>query len=104
MNDRDREKVKQLLTDAVTLLCKSSLRFEEEVSVEGLIGITVDRKEIILVSIRETLQQTLQQTFCRVDSGNLSLESNEESLPNSLPHSPKRRKRHRSDSGIKSYL
>lgn len=83
----DQARVKKLLTDAVTLLCRSSLSFGEQVwchsstiitqicsiltlltlfaamlqvSVEGLLGITLDKTDIFLVSINETIKQTMK--------------------------------------------
>ena len=47
-----------LITDALTLLCKSNLQFKNCVSMEALVGITLDEKDIILVSVKETIKQT----------------------------------------------
>ena len=51
----ERDRVKALLTEAVTLLCKNSLHYQNEVEIEGLIGITLDRSEVLLVSIHDSL-------------------------------------------------
>ena len=51
----DQEKIKQLLCETITLLCKNALAFESEISIEALIGITLDKKDVVLVSIKETL-------------------------------------------------
>lgn len=50
----DRERVRQVLCDTVGLLCKNGLGFETELSVDALIGITIDRREVFLVTIKET--------------------------------------------------
>ena len=55
MGDQDRERVKDRLREAISLLCKSGLRFQEELSIEGLIGITMDRDDVFLVSIKEII-------------------------------------------------
>jgi len=55
----DQQRVKQLLTEAVTLLCRNSLQYKEQVQVEGLIGITLDKRDILLVSIHECVQQNV---------------------------------------------
>ena len=47
--------MKSLLTEAVKLLCKSILTYRSEFSIEGLIGITVDSSEVVLVSIHEAV-------------------------------------------------
>ena len=49
----DQERVKNLLTDTVTLLCRNGLSFHDELRVEGLIGITVDNNEVFLVHINQ---------------------------------------------------
>lgn len=49
--------LKQLLRDTLTLLCKNTLVFNRELSIEGLLGLTVDKNEIILVSIAETISK-----------------------------------------------
>jgi len=54
-----RQNVKAQLIDTVTELCRNALQFESELTVEFLIGITVDNNEIILVNINETLKRPL---------------------------------------------
>ena len=52
----DRERVKALLAETITLLCKNGLHFKSEFSVEALIGITLDQDDVFLVSIKETVK------------------------------------------------
>ena len=49
----EQERVRHLLTDTVTLLCKNGLQFQDELKVEGVIGITLDNSEVFLVHINE---------------------------------------------------
>ena len=49
----EQDKVSQLLKETICLLCKSSLRYDFEFCVEGLIGVTVDRKEVFLINLKE---------------------------------------------------
>ena len=51
----DRERVKALLTETITLLCKNGLNYQSEFAIEALIGITLDRDDVFLVSIKETI-------------------------------------------------
>ena len=51
----DQDRVKALLTEAITVLCKKRLSFKSQLSVEGLIGITLDSDDIFLVSIKELI-------------------------------------------------
>ena len=52
---RREEKIKQAITDALTSLCKDSLSYELQFSIEGLLGITLDETDVILVKIDETV-------------------------------------------------
>jgi len=55
MRTQTNERIKQLLTDTIILLCKNGVPYNSEFSVNALIGITVDKTDILLVSINETL-------------------------------------------------
>ena len=55
----DQERVRHLLTDTVTLLCKNGLQFNKEMKVQGLLGITLDENEVFLVHINETFGNLL---------------------------------------------
>lgn len=52
----DQERVKALLSEAITVLCKNGLSFRSEFCVEGLLGITLDQNEVFLVNIKETIK------------------------------------------------
>ena len=54
----EQETMQALIRDAITLLCKSNLQFKNCISMEALVGITLDEKDIILVSMKETIRQT----------------------------------------------
>ena len=56
MQREDQLRVKQLLTDAITILCKNGLTYKAEFSIEGLLGITLDQNEIFLVNIKENIK------------------------------------------------
>jgi hypothetical protein len=56
---RDQERVKNLLTDTVTLLCKNGLQFQKRLKVQGLLGITLDDNEVFLVQIDESVDSVL---------------------------------------------
>lgn len=51
----DQQRIKELLSETIVLLCKNGLHFEKEFSIEALIAITLDQKDIFLVSIKETV-------------------------------------------------
>ena len=50
-------RVKALLTEAITVLCKNGLRYRREFSVEGLLGITLDNEDVFLININETVRE-----------------------------------------------
>ena len=58
----DQLRMRSLLTEAVTLLCKTGLQFCSEFTVEGLLGITLDNDDIFLININETVKTTELQT------------------------------------------
>ena len=51
----DQQRVKTLLKDTITLLCKNGLHFKSEFGIEAVIGITLDKQDVFLVSIHETV-------------------------------------------------
>jgi len=57
MMDReaDQVRIKQLLTATIASLCSNSLEYSGELTIQGLLGITIDHKDILLVNINEIL-------------------------------------------------
>lgn len=53
LTDGRKERVRSLLTEAVTLLCKNSVFYQTELMIEGLLGVTVDTKDVFLVNINQ---------------------------------------------------
>ena len=49
----DQERVRNLLTDTVTLLCKNGLQYQTELRVQGVLGITLDNNDVFIVHINE---------------------------------------------------
>lgn len=49
--------IKQLLRETLIMLCKNTLGYRSELSIEGLLGLTLDQNEVILVSISETISK-----------------------------------------------
>lgn len=90
----DQEKVKALLSEAITVLCKSGLKYKSELNVEGLIGITIDRNEVVLVSVRET--------FCIGGTISADSDSGSECSGVRSPNSSRKRKRRKHSSGSAS--
>jgi len=51
----DQARVRDLIAETITLLCKNGLHFKSEFSIQALIGITLDQDEVFLVKIDETI-------------------------------------------------
>lgn len=49
----DQERVRHLVTETVTALCKNGLKHHKTISVQGLIGVTLDDSEVFLIRIDE---------------------------------------------------
>lgn len=45
-----------MIKESITLMCKSTLMYSNELCVEGLLGITLDKRDVFLVNIKEIFQ------------------------------------------------
>ena len=57
----EQERVRTLIADTVSLLCKNGLNYTKEFCIEGLLGITLDRDDVFLVNIKELVKMEGQQ-------------------------------------------
>jgi len=53
--EADQMRIKQILTATIASLCNNTLSYSGELTIQGLLGITIDRKDVLLVNINETL-------------------------------------------------
>ncbi len=96
---QDQDHVRELLTEAITVLCRNGLGFKSELNIEALIGITLDKDDVFLVSIKETVhgkggnkQSSSLEISC--EENNESASTQMPSLsPKLLPESAKKRGR-----------
>jgi len=51
----EQKRLRDLITETVTVLCQSSLNFKSKFTVEGLLGITIDDKDVLLINIHEVM-------------------------------------------------
>jgi hypothetical protein len=58
MGKADQERVRLLLHDTISLLCKNGLSYGTELKIEGLLGITIDKREVFIVHLNETLSDS----------------------------------------------
>ena len=68
----DQERVKNLLTDTVTLLCKNGLQFCRELKVQGLLGITTDENDVFVVHIDQVFAGEKTKSAESQDDGAIS--------------------------------
>ena len=59
----DQERVHSLLVDTIGLLCRNGLNFQNEVKVQAVIGITVDKEECFVVHINKCYER-LEEENC----------------------------------------
>ena len=52
---RQRDRIQRILTETIITLCNNGLDFSVELCVEGLLGITLDHHDILLVNIKEVV-------------------------------------------------
>jgi len=50
----EQNRIKTVLIDTVSLLCKSSLSYRHELKIEAVIGVTVDENDVFIVHINES--------------------------------------------------
>ena len=55
--------VRSMLADTILALCRNTLPYQAQVSIEGLLGITIDHKEIFLVNVNETIKKEKTSRF-----------------------------------------
>ena len=67
MGKAEQQRVRALLTEAITVLCKNGLNYKSKFSIEGLLGITIDDDEIFLVNLSQTIKEDTE-----VDSSDTS--------------------------------
>lgn len=51
----DQERVKELLMETILLLCRNGLHFDRRMTVQGLLGITLDDKDIFMIHLNEVV-------------------------------------------------
>lgn len=94
----DQVKVCQLIKETVALLCKSSLKYDFQFTIEGLLGITVDKKEVFLVNVSDSfIDSSYQEPDSVSKDDNVEHELDNPPLGQSKPgKKSKKRKAHRS--------
>lgn len=79
----DQERVRSLLTDTITLLCKNGLHFRKQLKVEGLIGVTLDDNEVFIVHLNEIVEDFATSSQAIEQDNDGRLQSNDSPRPRS---------------------
>lgn len=97
----EHERLVRMLKESISLMCKSSLNYDIELNVEGLLGITLDKRDVVLININESFQteNSLKSAKRRQEQNDEVKEVKEEGEPSSTPRKKKSRRRSRDSSG-----
>lgn len=61
----EQERIRSLLVDTISLLCRNGLHFENELRVQAVVGVTVDKEKCFLVHINKCFERkTLDDEDC----------------------------------------
>lgn len=50
------DRIKSILKEAIVNMCNSGLYYQTEMRIEGLLGITLDRREVIIVNVHDIVR------------------------------------------------
>jgi hypothetical protein len=53
--EEEEQSLRSEMVEAIGAICRSRLKYNRDVQIEGLIGVTIDHNEVILVSMKEAL-------------------------------------------------
>ena len=95
----EQERVRTLLSDTITLLCRNGLTYKSKFNISALIGITLDEDEVFLVDIRETIKTAAEEEETAQNSDS---NSENESVPKSPLRKRKKKRRRTSQSSVES--
>lgn len=55
MSDVEEEKIRSMLRDAVTVLCRNSILFQQQLTVQGLLAVTVDSDSVVILQVHSEI-------------------------------------------------
>lgn len=55
----EQERLVTVLKDTISLLCKNSLSYDKQVVIQGLICVTVDKEDVLVVQVNDTLGEAI---------------------------------------------
>ena len=87
----DQERLKKMIKETLTLLCKNGLAFDVHFSIEALIGVTLDDKDVFLVNINELVKSdkaTEDDGSCDEQSVGASADEQHSEVSNGVKRQP----------------
>ncbi|ESO07791.1 hypothetical protein HELRODRAFT_170344 [Helobdella robusta] len=73
---KDREIIKNLISQALGTLCKTQLSFKSKITIDALVGVTIDHNEVLLITVKEDIDLP----GCVVENKNFQRSSNHGSI------------------------
>ena len=49
------DRLVRMLKESISLMCKTTLTYDSELNIEGLLGITLDKHEVLLININQSV-------------------------------------------------
>ncbi|CAD5116422.1 DgyrCDS5313 [Dimorphilus gyrociliatus] len=99
----NKQHLRKLVTDHLTMACKSALPDERMFTVEALVGITLSSKEVMLINVKENVSNQLTKNVAK-DKRNMSssVDDVSEALKRKFEHEPAKTSSKRKSDKIKS--
>lgn len=68
--ERERDIIKLFITETLGAFCKSHLAYSSQITIDGLVGVTIDQNNVILVTIKESIELSEKTGNGYVDNAN----------------------------------
>ena len=92
MGEIEKAKLCDVIKSAILSYCINRNSFQIELKIDGLLGLTIDKKDIILISIKDTIENDLNSS----DNHSLSIDKNDTEIskcPQSIVPSSRRKRK-----------
>ena len=71
----DENHLSEMIKDSVTQLCKNVFHYNLELTVDGLLGVTLDKSSVMLISIKENVQVATLNQDLQLNSQDMATDS-----------------------------
>lgn len=83
----DQQRLQSLLCETITMLCRNGLSYKSEIKVQGLVAVTVDDSDVIIVHLNERLEDAIGGFVIPVDHNSVA-EAQQNSCSKALNQNP----------------